>query len=92
MPKIDQPTRRDRRVEAALAAWAVFESPTAWKRSKKGNRWRHWDGVTLTIFKRDDECFGWCIADGEETQFSTDEFETEVDAISDLGDALGIGL
>lgn len=92
MPKIVRRPRRDPVIEARLAEWKEFESPTGWKRSKKGNRWRHWEGATLTIFKRRDECFGWCIADGEENQFSSSGFETEADAISDLGDAVGIGM
>ena len=89
MPKIDEPSRRDLEVETALAA---FEEPTAWKRSKKGNLWRKWDDVTLTIFKRPGKCFGWCIVDGDDQQYSPDKFESEEDAMSALGYELGIGL
>ena len=41
MPKSRQRIRRDPVIEASVAEWKEFESPTTWKRSKKGNRWRH---------------------------------------------------
>lgn len=91
MPKFRQ-THSDPFIEAALAACAEFESPSAWGRSTKGNLCRQWDGVTLTIFKRDDECFGWCIADGEETRYSSGKFDSEEEAMGSLGEAVGIGV
>jgi hypothetical protein len=33
------------------------------KRSRKGNLWRLWDGRTITVFQRRDGRFGWCISD-----------------------------
>lgn len=97
MPKIDKRPHRDPVIVARLAAWAEFEEPTAWRRSKiKGNLWRRWSGETLTIFKRPGKrFFSWCIAaadDDDDKQWSSDEFETEADAMSALGYEVGIGL
>jgi hypothetical protein len=90
MPRIDQ-TARDREVEIALAEIDAFENPAAWRRSAKGNMYRQWDSMTVTVFcKRG--MWGWCVADAEETRFSRNEYETEDDAKMALAEALGVGL
>jgi hypothetical protein len=78
---------RDRDREAALAARASFEA--GFRRSRRGNLWRDWENVTLTIYRRKDAFgFGWCIADGEQPRFSSGRYETEEDALSALGSEL----
>ena len=90
MPKIKK--QPDPVIKMAMSEWKEFEDPNAWKRSKRGNLWRNWLGMTLTIFKRDDGYFGWCIVDSEEKQFSPGGFESEEDAMSSAGGAIGIGV
>ncbi len=54
MPKI--PSREDARIERIDRAWAEFED--GFRRSRKGNLWRLWEGVTITIFERSDGYYG----------------------------------
>lgn len=70
--------------------WDEFIDPSAWKHSRKGNRYRHWEEQLVTIFTRNDEAYGWCIA-GDETRFSPRGYETEEEAIESAGFALGVG-
>lgn len=89
MPKI--PTQEQRVMEAVLAQWKEFEEPSAWKRSRKGNLWRPYDGMTVTVFLRADRYWGWCIADGDEMRYSTSGYQKVEDAKTALGEAIGIG-
>jgi hypothetical protein len=42
-----------------------FEAFTAgFRRSKRGNLWRAWRGLTLSVFKTG-RGFNWCIANGD---------------------------
>jgi hypothetical protein len=88
MPRVSQ-SSRDREVQMALARIADFESPAAWRRSAKGNLWREWEDKTVTIFQRKG-LFHWCVADGEETRYSREEYETEDDARMALCEFLGV--
>ncbi|KKN04011.1 hypothetical protein LCGC14_1101740 [marine sediment metagenome] len=88
MPKIGEPRRTDT-VEDVLQELDEFRESFA--RSRKGNLWRHWEGKTLTVFKRKDGYFGWCVSDSEGTRFSRGAFEEEVDAVDALADELGVG-
>ena len=90
MPRINRTP--DPLIEDALAEWAEFESPSAWKRSRKGNLWRRWNGLNVTVFKRDDGYFGWSIANEEGPRYSPGRFETEGEAMNALGSNLGVGL
>ena len=84
-------TNIDPLVEYALEALEEFREPSAWKRSKKGNLWRNWEGKTVSIFERDgDGYYGWCIADREGQRFSRHGAETEEDAMDDLAEALDV--
>lgn len=76
-------------VAAALATWREFEDMAAWQRSAKGNLWRRWDEVTVTIFYRDRR-YRWSIADGEEVQYSRATYGDEEEAMTALGEALGL--
>lgn len=85
-------TKRDPLIEAALAEWARFEEPAAWRVSKRGNLWREWDGVTLTIFRHGCR-YRWSIADEEYgPRFSDQDYTTEEAAMVALGEAIGVGL
>jgi hypothetical protein len=46
------------------------------------NLWRKFDAWTVTVFKRKDERFGWCISRDEDgAEFSPDEYESEEEAV-----------
>jgi hypothetical protein len=77
-------------IEDQLAAWAEFEEPDAWRRSKKGNVWREWDEKTVTIFRHRNGGFAWCINDGDESHFSQGSYEDEEQARTALGESLGL--
>ena len=70
--------------------WDAFHEPAAWKRSSKGNLWRNWAGKTVSVFARDDNFFGYCIADMDGKRFSQGALETEEEAVESLGFALGL--
>lgn len=55
------------------------------RRSRKGNLWRPWQGSTLVIFERDDGWYGWLIAhpDGEKT-WAPEPCESEEEAVEAL--------
>ena len=67
------------------------------ERSRKGNLWCKWEGLTLTIFGggtsndrvfgRSPPGFGWCIAD-DETRFSSERYATEDEAMNALWNEL----
>ena len=59
-------------------------------RSRKGNLWRDFEGVTVTIFARDDGFYGWCIAGHQGKRFSHNGYETEDHAMAALTDQLGV--
>ena len=73
---------------AALVERTEFQHPIFWKRSKRGNLWRRWRELIVTVFKRDGDRFGWSIADGEGPRFSSRAFDTEADAMSSLAEEI----
>lgn len=89
MPRRGTPTRQQ--VEQALAVCDEFVDRLNWQRSKRGNLWRHWNGITLTIFSRSDNSFGWSWADEERPRFSSNGYADEAAAIDGLAWELGIG-
>src|SRR4051812_13060872 len=91
MPRIGKAARNREaeHVEAVLAARAEFAA--GFRRSRKGNLTREWEGLRLTIFRRKgDGCFGWSVADEEGPRFSPGGYETEEEALLALGFAMGI--
>ena len=59
--------------------------PSAWKRSRKGNLWRKWEEMTLSVFYRQDrDSYAWSIARGGDLQFSQPDFESEEEAMDAL--------
>ncbi|MGC1274343.1 MAG: hypothetical protein WBC44_11605 [Planctomycetaceae bacterium] len=90
MPRLPAPL--DPVVELAMAQWAEYKNRDHWQRSRRGNLYRHWDGATVTIFKRSDGWYGWCVSDTDGTQFSRGGYATKADAIHAAGeDSLYIG-
>lgn len=81
MPK---PVYRNSEAQHSEDIFDRFADRCEWQRSNKGNLWRHWDGLSLTIFKRRDGFFGWCLADDDGPRYSTRVFESETDAILNL--------
>jgi hypothetical protein len=74
------------RTEEAFAA--------GFKRSKRGNLWRRWADryggeLTLTVFPRRGGSFAYAIAAGDRPVFSTQNYETEGEAVGPLWRALG---
>jgi len=68
-------------------SWQDFftdsEFCSGFKRSKKGNLWREYDGLTLTVFSKG-ERYSWCIASPEGPTFSHKRYGSEEDAIAGL--------
>ena len=92
MPKIPTATIPSRKeVEAALAQLAEFENLTAWRRSARGNLWRKWNDMTVTIFYRGRR-YHWSIAAGQdvEVSYSPGSYGDEEEAMSALSEALGL--
>ena len=92
MPTARKPSDRDRELEAALQARDQFAA--GFKRSKKGNLWRNYEGLTVVIFRRQgDDWFSWSITDTDDEgpRFSPRPFDTEADAMDALCDELLIG-
>jgi hypothetical protein len=77
-------------LDLCAEAWEVFQC--GFRRSKKGNLWRNFEGdMTLTIFRRrGDDTYGWCVADEQGPRFSRRGFETEEAALFALAEALGV--
>jgi hypothetical protein len=75
--------------ESGLTPW--FNPERAWfeagfKRSQKGNLWRLWEQLTLSVY-RDPVSggYGWSIRDGETgPRFSKQRWDTEAEALLDL--------
>jgi len=78
MPKAPEP------VDPILAAFEDLVNSPEWRRSRRGNLWRVWEGMTLTVFARKDGFYGWCIADDKGTRFSSAGYPTEGEALEAL--------
>jgi hypothetical protein len=63
------------------------------RRSKRGNLWRKWQGLTVCVYKyQATGRYGWSIASPDNTRFSAQTFDSEESALSALVTALGIEL
>ncbi len=92
MPKVPTTCAAELEFEAVLAAWREFGD--GFQRSRRtGNLWRHWDGMTIVVFKRPGEgrCYAWSIAKGKSVRFSRASFEVEGDGLDALAAELGVG-
>jgi hypothetical protein len=67
--------------------FAAFQS--GFRRSRRGNLWRIWEGVTLTIFARGGS-YRWSIAagEGQPPRFARVRSATEEAAMADLWQTL----
>jgi hypothetical protein len=96
MPRISESARPAPQplspADAYAATWNRFES--GFQRSSKGNLWCVWEGRRVGIYKRGEDQFGWYMSDEEEVlpNYSPNLFGSEEEAISALGEALGVGL
>jgi hypothetical protein len=79
----------DAELEAALAERAEFVA--GFRRSRRGNLWRSWQGATLTVFERRGGGYGWCVASDAGTEFAQDDADTEADALDALAYTLQVG-
>ena len=84
--------QQQQQIADQLAAMDRFEDRAFWRRSKKGNLWRLWDGLNLTVFRRRDGFYGWCIADDDGPRYANQVYKTEADAMIGLGETLGVDL
>jgi hypothetical protein len=77
MPKANKTgrTRGDRRARLTFAA--------GFRRAKRGNLWRVWSGITLSVF-RGRGGYWWCAADGEGPRYSPTHYATEGEALAGL--------
>lgn len=65
------------------AAFDEFE--LEFKRSRRGNRWRLYEGATVTVFEHPDTFFSWCISDSKGTRYSSSGYEDPDGALIALG-------
>ena len=60
--------------ETVAPVWKDFHM--TFRRSRKGNLWRMYDGMTLTVFRRGDGAgYCWCAADSLGPRYSTEPYE-----------------
>jgi len=69
----------------------VIEFESGFMRSRRGNLWRQWEGMTLTVFERHG-CYRWCIARANgNARFSPCAFDYEEEALRSLAAEMGLG-
>jgi hypothetical protein len=80
MPKIGQPTSRQRELKAVLAIQEEFLE-TGWHRSARDNWTREWDGYRITVFRRRGAWFFvYQPPDDGRSRFSSHGYECRQDA------------
>jgi hypothetical protein len=88
MPKLADDDLEADTLEAVTAA--VEEFAAEFKRSSRGNLWRRWQGLALTVFRRRNR-YAWCMSGIDTKRFSSHSFESEDDAILGLASELFVG-
>ena len=83
MTKLAKRDRQRREVERVVAEMEEFQEPDNWKISRKGNLWREWNGVTLTVFQQG-RFFRWSIASPEGVDYSPRSYETVEETAEEL--------
>ena len=69
---------------------ALDEFEMEFKRSRKGNKWRNFEGTTVSVFQRNDGFYGWSIADTEGVRYSNGGYDDKDDALIALAYELGV--
>ena len=82
------PTKQE--VNATLKRWREFESLKHWRRTERGNLTRRYDGRRVTVFQQKDELYGWCISSTVDEVECSEGYDSEEDAMTGLGEALGV--
>ena len=83
MPRIETEDR-DAEVEAQLTAWESFIDGRQWKQSVKGNWWRQWQGLTLTVYLNKFGRWQHCVADPDGPHWSPNAYDSEDEAMESL--------
>ncbi len=82
--------RTKQEVSDALRRWREFEKRKHWQRTRRGNLTRRYDGRRVTVFLQTDGMYGWCISSTvDEVEFG-EGYDSEEDAVTGLGEALGV--
>ena len=83
---------RESLAEAAARAARLDEFTRRFRQAKKpANIWAIVDGVTVTVFKREDGLHGWSVAGpGGRPEFSAEVFPTQALAMESLAWHLGV--
>lgn len=77
-------SHNEQQEDALLREWTEFDR--GFRRSSKCNLWREYQGLTLSVFRRTNGRYAWCIAEqGDERKYSPTSFDSEEDALYDLG-------
>jgi hypothetical protein len=58
----------------------------AFKPSERGNMWREMGEHRVTVFRREDGRYSWCVHDGERPRYSRQHYDTEAEALRALWD------
>jgi hypothetical protein len=82
--EMPQPVYRHADAEILAAQATLTRFVTGFRRSHRGNLWQRWEGMSVTVFKRSDDLFAWCISTDSRTSYSNEQFETERGAIESL--------
>ena len=61
--------------ENLLALQDEFLDSGSWCRSLKGNLMRQWGDLQLTVFRRGDDLYNYCIVDAMEVRYSRLKYE-----------------
>jgi hypothetical protein len=77
------------RIAEAMAQEREFRD-SLFQRSRKGNLWCRWNGVTLTVYEypKGSGCYRYCIAGDGGPSFSEESWESEEEAIAHLWEQL----
>lgn len=75
--------------DAQLDALLNEDRPQPWRRSRKGNLYRRWLDMTLTVFQRQDQLYGYCISPRKgPPRYSAGGYGTEDQAMAAMWEAV----
>lgn len=82
MPRID--ANPDELVGTDAETALLDDFASGFKQSKRGNWWRTWDGLNLTIFRNRYGRWQYCIADSDGPHWSRNAYDSEGEAMESL--------